>query len=97
MQPLIRHYRRSNRPTLTFCRLKEFHDSPKLTRETSFLEMLFEKVSNNISMMGDSSNHHSRAESVGVLILGDLMRLFLSLAFGASCHAILQPIHSSQT
>ena len=96
MQPLIKHHRRSNRPTLTFSRLEEFHGFPRLTGMTSFLGMLFEKFSNGIPRTGDSSNHHSRAESVGALILGDRMRLFPSLAFGASCHAILQPIHSSQ-
>ena len=97
MQPLIRHYRRSNRPTLTFRRLEESHGFPRLTGMTSFFEMLFETFSNSISMTGGSSNHHYRAESVGALILSDLMRLFLSLAFCASCLAILQPIHSSQT
>ena len=97
MQPLIRHHHYSNRPTLTFRRLEEFHGFPRLTRLTSFLEILFEKFSNSISMTGDSSNHHYRAESVGSLILSDLMRLFLSLACCASCLAILQLIRSSQT
>ena len=97
MQPLIKHHRRSNRPTLTFSRLEEFHGFPRLTGMKSFLEMQFEKVSKSISRTGDSSNHHSRAESVGALILSDLMRLYLSLAFCASCLAILRPIHSSQT
>ncbi len=77
MQLLITHHHHSNCPTLTFRRLKESYGFPRLTQLTSFLEMLFEKFSNSISMTEDSSNYHYRAESVGALILSDLMRLFL--------------------